>query len=92
MWLVFLSEGAGDPDAERAIQVYALLASRLRYKIEDDFPEVTLNMLTHIWPQALRPLLPTSLVQFSPQEGNHLGATTLPAGTSVFAGEISFVA
>ncbi|WP_238591519.1 MULTISPECIES: type VI secretion system baseplate subunit TssF [Photorhabdus] len=83
----FLSEGAGDPDAERAIQVYALLASRLRYKIEDDFPEVTLNMLTHIWPQALRPLPPTSLVQFSPQEGHHLGVATLPAGTSVFTGE-----
>ncbi|WP_350307211.1 PAAR domain-containing protein [Photorhabdus viridis] len=30
---------AGDPDVERAIQVYSLFASRLRDKIADDFPE-----------------------------------------------------
>ncbi|KOY60581.1 hypothetical protein AM629_18505 [Photorhabdus heterorhabditis] len=83
----FLSEGAGDPGVERLIQGFALLASRVRYKIEDDFPEYWLGMMMRIWPQALRPLPPTSLVQFSSTGENHLGATTLPAGTPVFAGE-----
>ncbi|WP_242689373.1 type VI secretion system baseplate subunit TssF [Photorhabdus cinerea] len=83
----FLSEGAGEPGIERLTQGFALLASRVRYKIEDDFPEYGLGMIMRIWPQALRPLPPTSLVQFSPTGENHLGARTLPAGTSVFAGE-----
>ncbi|MGS0629206.1 MULTISPECIES: type VI secretion system baseplate subunit TssF [Photorhabdus] len=83
----FLSEGAGDPGVERLMQGFALIASRIRYKIEDNFPEYSLGMMTRIWPQALRPLPPTSLVQFSPTGENHLGSTTLPAGTPIFAGE-----
>ncbi|MGS0629651.1 MULTISPECIES: type VI secretion system baseplate subunit TssF [Photorhabdus] len=83
----FISEGAGDPDAERLIQGFALLTSRLRYVIDDDFPEITLGMLARVWPMAMCPLPPTSVVQFLPtgKNKNYLGAMTLPAGTPVFA-------
>ncbi|WP_240042409.1 type VI secretion system baseplate subunit TssF [Photorhabdus khanii] len=83
----FLSEGARDPDIERVMLGYVLLFSRLRQKIEDDFPELTLEILDRVWPQAIRPLPPTSIVQFSPTEKDHPVGTTLPAGTTVFAGE-----
>ncbi|MDB6373724.1 type VI secretion system baseplate subunit TssF [Photorhabdus bodei] len=49
----FLSEGAGDPDIERVMQGFALSASRIREKIEDEFPELTSGMLAHIWPYAI---------------------------------------
>ncbi|WP_387490346.1 type VI secretion system baseplate subunit TssF [Photorhabdus sp. RM96S] len=83
----FLSEGAGDPDIERVMQGFALSASRIREKIEDEFPELTSGMLAHIWPYAMCPVPPTSIVQFSPKGKHHLGAITLPEGAPVFAGE-----
>ncbi|MFD0709067.1 type VI secretion system baseplate subunit TssF [Photorhabdus akhurstii] len=83
----FLSEGAGDPDIERVVQGFALSASRIREKIEDEFPELTSGMMAHIWPYAMCPVLPTSIVQFSPAGKHHLAALTLPEGTLVSAGE-----
>ncbi|TDB55745.1 type VI secretion system baseplate subunit TssF [Photorhabdus luminescens] len=76
-----------DPDVGRVMQGFALLIARLRYKIEDDFPELHLGILAHVWPYAMCPIPPTSIVQFSPTGKHHLGAITLPEGMPVFAGE-----
>uniref|UniRef100_UPI00111C01FA type VI secretion system baseplate subunit TssF n=1 Tax=Xenorhabdus beddingii TaxID=40578 RepID=UPI00111C01FA len=74
-----------DPDIERIFQGFALLTSSLRDKVEDEFPEMTHGILSRIWPLALSPLPPTTVVQFYPTNGEHQGAVDIPASTSVSA-------
>nr|WP_317987476.1 type VI secretion system baseplate subunit TssF [Photorhabdus antumapuensis] len=59
----FLSEGAGDPDIERVIQGFALLAARLRGKIEDEFPELTSGMLAGYDWEIMKLLSPSPIIQ-----------------------------
>ncbi|MDE9495784.1 type VI secretion system baseplate subunit TssF [Xenorhabdus bovienii] len=74
-----------DPDIERVFEAFALLISNLRDKIEDDFPELTHGILSRIWPLALSPIPPTTILQFFPADGEHQGATDIPVGTSISA-------
>ncbi len=50
-----------DPDIQRLLEGVALLSSNLRSTIEDDFPQITHEMLGRIWPHALRPVPPTTI-------------------------------
>ncbi|CDH01425.1 type VI secretion system baseplate subunit TssF [Xenorhabdus bovienii] len=76
-----------DPDVERLLEGFALLSSNLRSTIEDSYPEITHEMLGRIWPHALRPVPPTTIIQFTPHKGIHQGAVDIPRGTSVTAAE-----
>ncbi|MDC9581616.1 type VI secretion system baseplate subunit TssF [Xenorhabdus sp. PR6a] len=74
-----------DPDIERLFEAFALLISNLRDKLEDDFPEITHGILSRIWPLALSPIPPTTIMQFYPTGGEHQGTVDIPAGTPVSA-------
>ncbi|MGJ0577248.1 type VI secretion system baseplate subunit TssF [Xenorhabdus bovienii] len=74
-----------DPDIERVFEAFSLLISNLRDKIEDDFPEITHGILSRIWPLALSPIPPTTILQFFPTDGEHQGAADIPVGTSISA-------
>ncbi|WP_340619107.1 type VI secretion system baseplate subunit TssF, partial [Xenorhabdus entomophaga] len=80
----FLSS-SHDPDIERLFEAFALLIANLRDKLEDDLPEITHGILSRIWPLALCPIPPTTILQFYPAEGEHQATADMPAGTSVSA-------
>ncbi|MEX0444900.1 type VI secretion system baseplate subunit TssF [Xenorhabdus sp. SGI246] len=78
-------ETARDPDIEHVFEAFALLIANLRDKLEDDLPEITHDILSRIWPLALCPIPPTTIMQFYPTDGEHQGSADIPAGTSVSA-------
>ena len=51
----FLNGKHTDPDVERLLEGFAFLTSRLRAKIDDDFPELTHSMINLLWPNFIRP-------------------------------------
>lgn len=53
-----------DPHVERLIQAFAMLAARVRHKLDDEFPELTDALLQVLYPHYLAPLPSFSLVQF----------------------------
>jgi type VI secretion system protein ImpG len=63
---------SSDPHVERMIQSFALLAARVRLKIDDDFPELTDALLTLLQPHALAPLPSMLIAQFTPKPGADL--------------------
>ena len=61
----FLSEHNSDPDVERLLEGFAFLTGKLRAKIEDEFPELTHDLLAMLWPNYLRPVPSMTIIQFS---------------------------
>jgi type VI secretion system protein ImpG len=53
-----------DPHVERLIESFALLAGRIRQKLDDDFPELTSAMLSVLYPHYLAPIPSAAVVQF----------------------------
>ena len=44
-----------DPDVERLLQGVAFLTGRIRQSLAAQFPDLLYPLLSHVWPQALRP-------------------------------------
>ena len=61
----FLHGRNTDPDVERLLEGFAFLTSRLREKVEDEFPELTHSMINMLWPNYLRPIPSMSIVKFT---------------------------
>ncbi|MDC9591189.1 type VI secretion system baseplate subunit TssF [Xenorhabdus sp. XENO-10] len=74
-----------DPEIARVFEAFALLISHVRDKLDDEFPEITHGILSRIWPLALCPIPPMTVVQFTPTEDGHQGSADIPIGTSVSA-------
>ncbi|MBC8949040.1 hypothetical protein Xets_01743 [Xenorhabdus sp. TS4] len=74
-----------DPDIARVFESFAFLIANLRDKLEDNFPEIVHGILSRIWPLALSPIPPTTIVQFTPTDDEHQGTAEIPIGTSVSA-------
>jgi type VI secretion system protein ImpG len=74
-----------DPHVERLIEAFALLAARVRHKIDDEFPEVVESLLHMLYPHYLRPLPPMAVTQFrfDPQQTTLTEPSTIPAGTTL---------
>jgi type VI secretion system protein ImpG len=71
-----------DPHVERLIQSVALLAARVRLKIDDDFPELTDALLGLLAPHYLAPLPALLTAQLVPRAGAELvGGLTVPRHT-----------
>lgn len=68
-----------DTHVERMIQAFALLTSRIRTKIDDDFPELTDAIFSVLYPHYLAPLPSMGIVQFEPPPA----ALTLEKGMSI---------
>ena len=58
----YLSERSTDPDVERLLEGFAFLTSKVREKIDDEFPELTQSLLTLLTPNYLRPFPATKPV------------------------------
>ena len=74
-----------DPHVERMIEAFALLAGRVRHKLDDEFPELTDALLHILYPHYLAPVPSAAVVQFvadparTPPDG-----FTLPRGSRLF--------
>lgn len=58
------ADRSADPHVERLIESFALLAARVRHKIDDEFPELTDALLSVVYPHALAPVPSMAVVQF----------------------------
>ena len=71
-----------DPHVERMMQGFALLAARIRQKLDDDFPELTDALFSLLYPHYLAPLPSMLIAQFLPNPGADLtGGLTIPRHT-----------
>jgi type VI secretion system protein ImpG len=81
-----------DPHVERMMQGFALLAARVRQKIDDDFPELTDALLSLLYPHYLAPLPSMLIARFVPNPGADLaGGLTIPRHTPFRATPINGV-
>lgn len=55
-----------DPDVERLLEGVAFLTALLRQKLDDEFPEITHDLMQLIWPHYLRPIPATAMISFAP--------------------------
>ena len=62
----FLADKGADPDVERLLEGFALLAGNLRAKIDDEFPEVTHSLINMLWPNYLRPTPSMTIIEYEP--------------------------
>jgi type VI secretion system protein ImpG len=71
-----------DPHVERMVQAFALLAARIRLKLDDDFPELTDALLGILYPHYLAPIPSLLIAQLEPGPGADLvNGLTLPRHT-----------
>ncbi|MCK4608973.1 MAG: type VI secretion system baseplate subunit TssF [Gammaproteobacteria bacterium] len=54
-----------DPYIERLLEGVAFLTAQIRQKIDDDIPEISENLLLHLWPHLLRPFPAATIMEFS---------------------------
>src|SRR5262249_55627745 len=61
---LLLEEGrSADPHIERLVESFALLAGRVRHKIDDEFPELTDALLNVLYPHYLSPIPSLAMLQ-----------------------------
>lgn len=76
------AHGVSDPHVERLIQAVAYLNARIRYKIDDDFPEIADALLNVLYPHFLSPVPSCGIVQFTLDKTQVIaGGHALPRGT-----------
>jgi type VI secretion system protein ImpG len=61
----FLSRQSNDPDVERLLEAFAFLSGRLRQKLDDELPELAHSLIQVLWPQYLRPVPASSIVEYT---------------------------
>ena len=59
------AEGTQDPHVERMIEAFAYLNARIRFKLEDDFPEITHALLDVLYPHYLAPIPSMSIAKMT---------------------------
>lgn len=62
----FLAHKEADPNVERLMEGFAFLSGRLREKIEDQFPEVTIPLLNRLQPNFQRPVPAMTIIEYTP--------------------------
>ena len=79
------AEGSDDPHVARILEAFAYLNARTRFKIEDDFPEITEALLGVLYPHFLAPLPSTAIVQLEldPSQGELTEGYTVPRGAAL---------
>ena len=76
---------AEDPHVERLIEAAAYLNARTRFKLEDDFPEITDALLGVLYPHYQTPLPSAAVVQFTLDrgQGDLVKGYTIPPESSL---------
>lgn len=74
---------SADPHVERLLEGAALLAGRIRHKLDDEFPELSQGLLSVLYPHLLAPIPSMAVAQFEADPGrvNMPGGYSLPVGT-----------
>lgn len=62
--LLMSGETVEDPHVERMIESFALIASRIHKKLDDDYPQFTEALLDVLYPHYLRPFPSCSIARF----------------------------
>ncbi len=75
-------EAIDDPHVGRMIEAFAFLNARTRYKLDDEFPELTDGMLNILYPHYLLPIPSMSIVQMDPEPGQSVVAP-VPKGARI---------
>ena len=65
--------GARDERVEAVYEGFALLASRLRMKLDDALPEITDPLIDHLWPHAGRTIPSLAILECEPRVGEARG-------------------
>lgn len=78
-------ETIGDPHIERMIMAFAYLTARIRFKLDDDFPELTEALLGVLYPHYLRPVPSMAIAQLvlDPEQKELTQGYPVEAGTRV---------
>jgi type VI secretion system protein ImpG len=62
--LLLGADSCEDPHVERMILAFALMAARIRHKLDDDFPEITSALLGALYPHYLAPVPSMAVAEF----------------------------
>ncbi|EGN9317893.1 type VI secretion system baseplate subunit TssF [Salmonella enterica] len=62
----FLGSKNADPGVERLMEGFAFLSGRLREKIEDTFPEITVPLISRQCPNYLRTVPAMTVIEYTP--------------------------
>jgi type VI secretion system protein ImpG len=73
-------DAADDPHVERLIEAFAYLTARIRYKLDDDFPELTASLMDMLYPHYQAPIPSMAIVKFvlDPEQVQLTGGYTIP--------------
>lgn len=74
-----------DPYVERLLEGMAFLTAQVKQRIDDDVPEISEALLSHLWPHFLRPLPSLSIVQFAYRQGQLQQSRILHKGTALLS-------
>lgn len=72
-----------DPNVERLLEGFAFLTSRIRRRLDDDFPELAEGLISLIWPHHGRPTPSFCLVEFTPAGGPLTAGLEVPMGAEL---------
>lgn len=75
---------ADDPQTERLLQSFAFSAARIRLKLDDEFPELTNELLEILYPHFLTTIPSMTMVQLQPDPKLD-GMQTIPRGTEIIS-------
>jgi type VI secretion system protein ImpG len=75
-----------DPDVERLMEAFALIAARVQHKIDDEFPEITEALLDMLYPHYLRPVPPMAIAQMDtdPDQRDSAPGYVVPRGSCLY--------
>jgi len=81
------SQPCADPHVERLIEAFALLAGRVRRKVDDEFPEITESLLEILYPHYLRPVPAMSIAQLEvdPEQGKLTAGYPVDPGAMLYS-------
>src|SRR5580658_10141346 len=84
--LLIEGDRCADPHVERLIQAFALVAGRIRHKLDDEFPEITEALLGILYPHYVRPVPSMAIGQFEldPTQGKSSAGHVIPRHTTLF--------
>ncbi len=72
-----------DPGVERLLEGFSLLSARLREKIGDDYPELTVPLITRLWPGYLRPIPAITVIEYTPDSSRLTTPVMISRGEQV---------
>lgn len=90
--LLMSGEAVEDPHVERLIQSFALLASRVHKKLDDEYPQLTNALFQTLYPQYLRPYPACSIARLGGAFAQLSAPVAVPRGTAMQSRPVKGVA